>query len=264
MREVFGECGIPFAIEPTERLGRAPVLSALANILRLEAAGWPYRQLLAILGHNYFRPAWREWQDELARLATYWAIRQLQVPRGRHELIDAVQRRATARPKDNDQDSLGNEDAERQERNRERFQLAGGAGEIGKGALEGINRARTLAQWIAALQDLAGEFGLLDKSPAGGSADHDRKAWDSSITALAAAEQLEAWLGSDSRKTSLLDLIQLIEDILASEPFPADCDEVGRVRVLSAQAIRGLEVPYLFVAGLAEKSFPLPARRSPL
>ncbi len=54
--------------------------------------------------------------------------------------------------------------------------------------------------------------------------------------------------------------VKWLVDVLSTEPLPANSDEAGRVRVLSAQSIRALEVPYLFVAGLSEKSFPPPAR----
>ncbi len=56
------------------------------------------------------------------------------------------------------------------------------------------------------------------------------------------------------RRQALAELV----DILGSEPMAGGGEEWGRVRVLSAAGARGLRIPYLFMAGLSEKSFPAP------
>ncbi|HEV3138461.1 MAG TPA: UvrD-helicase domain-containing protein, partial [Pirellulales bacterium] len=61
VREVFGEYGIPVAVGTRLPLERAPILAALSAWLRLDVEGWPFRQLLGVLVHNYFRPAWTCW-----------------------------------------------------------------------------------------------------------------------------------------------------------------------------------------------------------
>jgi RecB family exonuclease len=56
------------------------------------------------------------------------------------------------------------------------------------------------------------------------------------------------------RRQAMAELV----DILNSEPIAGGGEEWGRVRVLSAAGARGLRIPYLFMAGLSEKSFPAP------
>ena len=53
-------------------------------------------------------------------------------------------------------------------------------------------------------------------------------------------------------------------DILASQRLQPAGDDGGRVRVLSAASVRGLRMPYVFLAGLGEKSFPSPQREDRL
>ena len=48
--------------------------------------------------------------------------------------------------------------------------------------------------------------------------------------------------------------------VLQSQSMADARDESGQVRILSAASVRGLQVPYLFLAGLSEKSFPAPDR----
>ena len=91
VQEVFDEFGIPAAVESHAKLNRSPLLQALVGVVRLAAEDWPYRQLLAVLSNNYFQPSWPEWRQAGTAVATEWAVRQLQVPRGRGELLAALE-----------------------------------------------------------------------------------------------------------------------------------------------------------------------------
>ncbi len=102
VEEVFDEYGIPAAIDCAPTLNRSPVLRSLVGLLRLQAADWPYRQLLAVLSNNFFQPDWPEWRggDDIgtnaraasSAVAVEWAIRQLQIPAGREALLGALGR----------------------------------------------------------------------------------------------------------------------------------------------------------------------------
>ncbi len=61
VEEIFDSYGIPTAIDSSPPLSGSPVLRALVDLLRLQAADWPFRQLLAVLSSNFFRPDWPEW-----------------------------------------------------------------------------------------------------------------------------------------------------------------------------------------------------------
>ena len=264
--EVFSEYGIPTAVESAVPLGRSPVLQALAALVRLEAGDWQFRQLLAVLNNNYFQPTWPEWQDSQAAASADWAIRQVQVPRNREKLFAALSRaikidrtrRATADGDPDDEDDL-----RRQREEQHRYDVALALLRRLGNALSTLQKQRTLSDWIGILQGVVDQFGLLptaaDELPQSDEvslAHLDQQAWELLKDALAAEVQLDTWLGSEPETLDVNQLLDRVQEILSLEKLPHDHDDVGRVRVLSAQSIRALRVPYLFVAGMSEKAFP--------
>jgi ATP-dependent helicase/nuclease subunit B len=238
VREAFGRLGVPVAVEAGEPLGRSPALRALAGLLRLDLDDWPAEGLLAVLRSNYFRPPGIAWNDP-AVAATERALRELQVARGRGELLgelegaglDAVERLATA--------------------------------------LDELPERAMPAGWAAAWRRLAEQTGLLavmaeplDAPSLFGTT--DLEAWNALIDALAEGERLSAWLGERPTELGRPEALGALDDLLAAETIGLGSDESGSVRVLSAQSVRALRVPYLFVAGLAEQSFPMPEPQSRL
>jgi len=259
VEEVFAEYGIPFAIDCRKRLFRAPVLKALVEVLKLQAADWPFRRLLAILANNFFRPNWPEWRSVRAAAATEWTLRQLQVPRGQRELLRQLQHQATShgQPHALGADGNGTDESDAKRRKeREAFQTAWPVLRRLSKVLAALDRPRTLPQWIGALEDLAKDVGIFHVGK--GREGPDRVAWDRLKEVLAAQHQLEGWLALEAQSLPLAEFITGLEDALGVETLSPEHDDVGRVRVLAAHAVRGLEVPYLFVAGLAEQSFPPP------
>ncbi len=124
-------------------------------------------------------------------------------------------------------------------------------------ALLSLNKPRSIVQWIAAIDQLAKTTGLLSTSDNETSND----AWAGLKAALAAHNQLETqWLAAKPATLELDQFIVRLQEVLSVERLPVETDDTGHVRVLSAQSLRAIEVPYLFMAGLSEKSFPLPGR----
>lgn len=260
VEEVFAEYGIPLAIDCRRRLLGAPVLKAMVEFLKLQAADWPFRRLLAVLANNFFQPNWPAWRSGQAAAATEWAIRQLQVPRGQRELVRQLQHKATSYDEPHTLEAEGNgkdESDAKRKKEREAFQTAWPVLKRLSEVLGELDRPRTLPQWIGALDDLAKELGVF-RGGEGRDGGSERVAWDRLKEVLGAQHQLEGWLGVEARSLHLAELVTGLEDALGVETLPAEHDDVGRVRVLAAHAARGLEVQYLFVAGLAEQSFPPP------
>ena len=50
--------------------------------------------------------------------------------------------------------------------------------------------------------------------------------------------------------------VQELSDLLRQNAFSEATSETGRVRVVSAEQVRILDIPHLFLAGLSERSFP--------
>jgi len=268
--EVFSEYGIPAAIEGSVPLARSPLLQALLGLLRLQSGHWPFRQLLAVVSSNYFQPNWPEWQNGQAAAAVDWAVRQAQVASGREQLFETLARQAnsnrSARRGGPDGDVDDEREAHQQQAHRERIQLAAVVLHRLAEELPSPNKARPLSDWLGILDGLIDRFQLLADPMAesktgsrGGELRDsvDRQAWNKLKDALAAEIQLDDWLGASPEMLDLAQLIERLQEIMTIESLPADRDQTGKVRVLSAQSVRALEAPYLFVAGMSEKAFPL-------
>jgi ATP-dependent helicase/DNAse subunit B len=294
VREVFTELGIPFALESGQPLNDSPALASLVGLLNLHRDDWPFRQVLAVLGNSYFQPAWPEWRSGRALAPAERAIRQLQVPSGRHELLRRLKRRAEQSDNaasqndcaentpqvDNaiaaDAPSSDPRKDERQARQRYEAQAALGILTRLDEALAGLPHSATPTQWAEAIEQLAGETGFLrviDQAEEGAARPtQDRIAWTRLRDALCDAADLAQWLDepaspveSTSRhELNLTEMLELLLDILRCEQLPGDHDEVGRVRVLSVHRARTLSVPYLFFAGLSEHAMPAPDREDRL
>ena len=297
--EVFRRLGIPTFWEFGQTLDRLPIMRALTSLLALDLEDWPFRRLLAILGNNYFQPDWPEWQGGQSSAVLEKTIRSLQVPHGRTALLDQL-----ARAADSATCATGSETcatgfasasaaAERAaDSNTCATGSAGAASAVENTPLRILNRlaacfdalptAATLPQWADAWEELARQTGLFRVQGSGlrvqGSGfgvqdstsslipdlSSDTIAWRRLRTALLAADTLAVWR---NRRPDVLDrkqAIQTLGDILRSERLPADADESGKVRVLGAASVRSLRVPFLFLAGLSERTFPPPDREDRL
>jgi len=242
--EVFGGMGIPVAFERGQTLDRSPALRALAALLRLDVEDWPFRDLLAVLGGNYFQPAWPEWRPAVTATTAERAIRRLQIPRGRQRLIERLR-------------SLGDDAAG--------DDVAAVLARLGA-ALDELPHKATPAGWSKAWATLAQQTGLLQtvqqSAPQAGVP--DGVAWHRLQRLLSDANTLSQWLEQHPPEWNRREALAALLDILAGEQVGSGDDESGRVRVLSAVSVRALQIPYLFVAGLSEKAFPPPDREDRL
>ena len=252
VREVFDRYGIPAAIDMHAPLAKAAGVSALAAWLRLAAEDWPFRQVLAMLSHNSFRPTWREWQGGKAAIAAEFLVRELQIPVGRSELMRRIARWAeAANPADPPP-------SRRRELRTRRAQLAAPLLENLSKTLGSLPKSATATEWTTALTKFANRVGL---SGLIANDTQERNAWDTAMAALRAQDRLISWLGPSSvipTKLTLADVLERILEIAQNEILSAQLDDVGSVRVVIATTARSLCAPYVFVVGLSEKSFPAP------
>jgi ATP-dependent helicase/DNAse subunit B len=257
VREIFGQFGIPCVIGASPALQTAGIASGLVSWLRLDADDWPFRRVLAVLGHNYFRPSGPEWHDGRAAVALARLVRELGIPSGRSELVRSVDRwaaRAAA-------------DASAKRRLSRRLldaQLAAPLLHKMCGVLDALPKRATPQDWAEAIGQLAAAAGLFDAandSPLeNNTVEQDHAAWQRLMDALAESQRFSRWTGEKPPQWSRREFLQVLEDLLRWLELPLAGDEAGRVRVVSAEAARNLSVPYVFVAGLAEKAFPAASR----
>ncbi len=245
VRQVFEQFGIPAAVADQPALATAPIVSALVAWLRLAVEDWPYGQVLALIARSDFQPRWREWNR--GRLAAARRIHEFQIPFGRDQLIAQLESSVER--------SSAEDDALRDETTRALALVR----RIAQ-ALDALPKRATLADWAVVLERFAHQIDLVPPARAGDTASAaDRSAWGQLLAALAGCARVESWIGR-SEEVSLGDFCHCLLDVAGCETLPSENDEEGRVRVLSAEAARGLSAPYVFLAGLSEKAFPPPTR----
>ncbi|MCS7305035.1 MAG: PD-(D/E)XK nuclease family protein [Thermoguttaceae bacterium] len=261
VQEVFRRYGIPFAVESALPLGSARSLRALVELMQLVVEDWPFRRLLAVLQHSYFQPDWPQWHQGRAGMVAEQIIRRLQISQGRQLLLQTLQRLA---------DSQGPDASPAKATLALLKQLAQ--------TLDQLPERATLSGWAKAWQQLARQLGIRQASPtqpvgfpqptqvssAGNgvpSLPHptaEELAWQHLEQLLESADQLCHWVGRSPPQLNLKQALAVLTDLLQQACLPFQSQEAGRVRVLSVWTARPLRARYVFLAGLSEKSFPLP------
>jgi ATP-dependent helicase/DNAse subunit B len=261
VREVFADYGIPLAIDERPALGASPLLSCLAQLLELDASDWPFRQALAVLGNSYVHPAAFASRRDTIRTAIDRALRSLQIPSGRGKLCARLRGLADRHPSAPDGESRRSATAS--------AALALPFIEQIVATLDALPERATPIVWATALEQMATRLGMLEVAatalpPVAAAAqpaeqpvpNADLLAWERFLGALRSAGRLAEWLGAGEVQWTRREMLDQVRELLQIEPIPLPLDETGRVRVLGAQSVRALDVPYLFVANLAEQAFP--------
>ncbi len=316
LREVFSRTGIPFSIEVGRPLARSRVLRALVDLLRLHVEDWPFRRLLAVLGSNFFHPAWPQWQGETTRLAAERVIRRLQIAQGREELLrvlgqmanhqsDAAPatRQCSERPTESHSaaEASAGEVCSTTQGESDAVQATGGQRAESdescvyrllvwlKEVFESMPASASLRQWITALQELARQTGLeraVETTGAEGTTSPEIAhpwgasqserpyieellqfevvAWNRFWDTLQAEHRLQEQIGRETDRLTAAELLAELSSLLAETTVWQLGNETGRVRILRAASVRATEIPYLFFAGLSERSFPAPEPQAEL
>ena len=213
-------------------------------LLRLDADDWPLGRCWPSWEATIFAPIGPSGKAASPAGRSEQAIRRLQIPRGRRVLLDRLGREI--RP------------------------IAAALLRRLAAALDELPERASLAEWGDAWRRLARQTGLLAatiprRSACCPSARAIAEAWRRSAT-VAARETISGAMarprgpgaGSPRRRW------RPCWTSAASRRLKPDGDDGGRVRVLSAANARALRMPYVFLAGLSEKSFPSPEREDRL
>jgi len=257
--EKFTAAGIPFRNEAGRPLSREPVLKALFAVLRMELEDWPFDRLTAVLGSNFFRPDWPEANRAVRDVAS--TLRRFKLHSGRQTILralgGAVERAEAAAREDG---ILSPEDRASARQTVSAWNLLQKLSAV----TEPLRTRRTdFSNWANVLVAVSSELGI--RPHAGGeagdpehktTAQRDVRAWDVFTGILFDAARAGDQWDDEPPRLSLPEFATELADLVSSQTVsPAD-DPTGRVRVLEAAQVRNLDVPYLFLAGLTEESFP--------
>ena len=247
--EVFSAAGIPFASEAARSLARLPPFKSLINVLAMELEDWPFRRLMGLLDSGLFRPQWKEFAGRHVARDVAAELRRGELDGGRARILVTLERAAVHRPLETD--SQGEPGADQQSARRA-LQLLQKLSD----AMAELRQPHPFNKWSAVIITLAWEFGfdqvLLDDE----AATSPRRYGEIVAGLLFDAARAEKLAGSNEPLTLGGNVIAELTDLFERQSFFPRQREDGRVRVLSAEQVRNLDVPYLFLAGLTENSFP--------
>ncbi|QVL33433.1 PD-(D/E)XK nuclease family protein [Telmatocola sphagniphila] len=221
---------------------RVPAIRALLNFLNIPAAGWQFRQIAMLLRSNFFRPEWEEISSErkFLREAELF-LRYLGEPSGREAFEQGLQTWSVSPPQ-----PLEDEEMEGYERTRMQS-IATRSQSFFRNLfdlLDSAPRQATFAEYANWLQRFAREFGF-------------EKAL------LPHPAELEKWhaffeifqqLPKTTRTWNKTEFFELISELANCSTSPETTAQT--VRILEANEAVHLDCDYLFLAGLAEGSFP--------
>jgi ATP-dependent helicase/nuclease subunit B len=252
---ILEAAGIPACCESGPRFSQTAVGKALFAVLQVELEDWAFNPLCSLLRSNYFRPRWSFAAIGETVETTIRVLRRHQLGSDRQHILNRLARLAA--PSD-----LGGKQADR-DRN-----AAGIAAQLLRALSDATARLRSpkdLKGWCECLFSLAHELGIEPgrKPPVlsqGGQpinplVQRDRLQWDALCGVLSEFAQVRELL-DDRRPLPLAAFVRLLRDLLDSQAVVEPVDSRNRVRVIEASDIRNLDVPYLFLLGLSEASFP--------
>lgn len=261
--EAFRAAHIPVACEIAKPLAREPLVKALVNTLNLELEDWPVARLMGLLDSSLFLPQWKEWRGGAVARDVSQVLRRFRLFQDRGRILARLRRAAGEAPA---KGAAGSEQQSEVAAQNERgcppvVARALPFLERLSRALEGLRQSHRLDGWAGLMAALVNDFGLTrSAAPTGPGAEDDteyaRRVADAVLALLADAARGEELACGERRSRRLPAFLPEFVDLLNHDSISPRIDEVGRVRVLSAEQVRNLDVPYLIVAGLSERSFP--------
>ncbi|RPI77638.1 MAG: hypothetical protein EHM42_13665, partial [Planctomycetaceae bacterium] len=235
IEQVFPAAGIPVCVDFAAPLAQSPVVRAMLQVLQLELADWEFPAIRAVVDSPFFQPDWPERAGIRTALAT---LRRLQLGSDRRRILEQIGR-----------------DARQAKDPTHRAESAAALALLSRldQTLAVARQPRSLSSWADVLGALVADLGLLssrDRWP------DDSSHWQTLMSALFAAGRVEQYTGGAARLLDVTEFVRELTDLVQHHSLSANRREAGCVRVLPASEIRNLEIPFLFVAGLSEQSFP--------
>ncbi len=248
VREVFSNAGIPFQCVAPEPLIQQPLIKTLLSVLQLELEDWPFERLYGLLNSGWFRPRWKEWFPQRTPRAIARLLRQSKIPNGRTAILAAFDTASVIAETANVAD-------ERAAALRAAIIQSTVCLQRLSELLAPLRQALDARSWAESVTRIARELGI---EPVSEESDgmEALEAWTSFQDLLFVAAGTEEMLGSGRRRLGLSEIFAELTDLLQHQAMPTPTRQAGVVEVLDAAQVRGLDVPYLFLGGLTESSFP--------
>ncbi|HEV8001783.1 MAG TPA: PD-(D/E)XK nuclease family protein [Planctomycetaceae bacterium] len=264
LRVALTGAGIRTCCETATRFSQTAIGRALFAVLQAELQDWAFNSLCSVLRSNYFRPRWQFANIEAAVETTIRVLRRYQLGSDRQHILKRLAKlleKSESHRAESKAAELSRTDQVRQDEIRISLRLL----QAQSDATKRLRTSKDLTGWTDSLIGLAAELGVeplrkserssLPTQTASALEDRDRRVWDALCEVLREAAQVRELL-NDRLTMSLADFRHLLRDLFESQTIVESPGEQDRVRVVEASDIRNLDIPYLFLTGLSEASFP--------
>lgn len=250
LRDYLTSAGLPVWCEAEKPFSSSPIIKVVMSLLQCELEDWPFERLMAVLDSTFFQPSWPEWESGRAVRAVGSVLRQFNLGSGRETILRVLARFAnSAEASDNRSDA-----------SRATVRSALALLNRFSRTLERARRSHSLADWVDVLATIAEEFGWDRKNAAAAThlAEKDTRDLDLLQRILRTAADADLQLAGTAKtlRLNLAEFATELRDLLSHETLAPSPEPVGCIRILSVEQIRNLDIPYLFLVGLTESSFP--------
>ena len=232
--DVFDDFGLPHWIETRPRLTTSALVRTAVSLLRLKTQDWPFRLLLEVTS-NRTLSVFDEPHGSQPRVCLERSVRSAQLPSGRERLLEQLTKWSTF------------ESAEKQAQAQQAAVALANLNRLAD-CLEALPELAVLGEWTGCLTELLTRLGAI-------SGETSSAAWAVVRKALHSLELVDSWIPDDSHPIDIEELAKLVVMVAEDQRLPAAHDDVGRVRVLTAESARHDSAPHVFLAGLSEQSF---------
>ncbi|MFO1022417.1 MAG: PD-(D/E)XK nuclease family protein [Planctomycetales bacterium] len=243
LQEAFEQARTPCFCDVRPALREIPFFRALMQVINLIREDWEWSALTCTLRNLFVQPVWLRAGQTAREINTF--LQRHHLPEGREEILERLLESSTHAEDPSEQANL--------QRLSQELQHLSETITPGK-------RNQTWREWMTWIQKILEELRI---SPvhdvACGRGESDSTAWNAWKVFNAALERIASNLDTVEHGTATLSLDQFfdeLQDLAAEISIPSDVPERGRVRVLEVSQVRNLDVPYLFILGLTEESFP--------
>jgi ATP-dependent helicase/nuclease subunit B len=252
---MLSAAGIPVSYESATRFSQSAICRALFAVLQAELQDWSFHSLSTVLRSNYFRPRWNFPCSGPAVETTIRVLRRRQLGADRQHILNRLAKLA--------------EQTESTAKDQKKIQEVPTAARLLQALSDATKRLRSpkdLGGWVDSLFGLAKELGV-EPPPRGRNSgasaapaaaildDNDRRVWEKVSEVLGEAVRVREIL-NDRRPMTLAESAKLLRDLFESQSLAPVSSAQSGVSLIEASDVRNLDVPYLFLVGLSEASFP--------
>lgn len=256
---VFSDAGLPYQIDRTLPVSSLPLARAFSAILGTIQEDWSYATLKKLLRHTPL--SWADWDNAAQRCRNVLhVLRLLNLQGGRLEILRTLQSLASRAEVERDaevNETFNDRSALYREAHETLAKLDEQLRPLAKSGSYSEQVGRLLAIGRELFTDNQSKEKTEQETPTSASGRSWESQWDLLAGMLRESAEFQDRLSKPpGRRVSWADFTEWLEDQFQSQMLPPEKARAGHVLILNAEQARHLDVPYLFVMGLQEGSFP--------